>query len=76
MRSPSLSFTSILQGVIGSSTFCALIVAKVMISSPVSIGATLDGWAADLCFKQFFDAGESLNVIGVGVRGDHHLTAR
>ena len=73
MTSPSLSMTSTLHGGIGISKFCALIVAKVMISSPVSSGFDAGRMGGDLRLEQFSGAGDALNVIGVGVRGDQHL---
>jgi hypothetical protein len=50
ITSPSLSSWSILHGGIGMWIFCALIVAYVRISSPVSIASTLSGCAATFVF--------------------------
>ena len=73
ITSPSLSSTSTLQRGIGMSKFWALIVAKVRISSPVSIGSTDLRMGGDLGLEQLAGVGRSLDVVGVGVRGDEHL---
>ena len=53
--------------------FCALMTAKVRISSPLSSGSTVLGWAPTLVLQHLAGVGRPLDVVGVGVRGDKHF---